>query len=309
MPTLDSFNHHQLKIDGRYPEWLRLFQSIPTVERGWKVEDDVVFAGHPETETSSAWRDALMQLLPWRKGPWCLAGVNIDSEWQGGHKWARLAPHLDLADKRCLDVGAGNGYFGWRMLAAGAHSVLACDPTALFVVQHSVVAELANEPRHRFLACRLENLPHTEEPFDVVFSMGVLSHRRYETGDHMAHLGYLTRRLTPDGELVLETLVVPDACCETTRQGDRVLLVQSRYARMKNVYALPSQDTLLGWLAQMGFRETQVLSVGDTTTAEQRATVWMPFQSLEDGLSQDHLGQTIEGYPRPKRAMVLARLH
>ncbi|HCL53707.1 MAG TPA: tRNA 5-methoxyuridine(34)/uridine 5-oxyacetic acid(34) synthase CmoB, partial [Pseudomonas sp.] len=77
-------------------------------------------------------RQALMGLSPWRKGPFDLFGVHVDTEWRSDWKWARVAPHLDLAGKRILDVGCGNGYYMWRMLGAGADSVVGVDPNWLF---------------------------------------------------------------------------------------------------------------------------------------------------------------------------------
>lgn len=308
MPNTESYNRHVLKKDGRYPQWSNLLDRVRDIETGWWLDGDVVCAGHTQDLHRDQLHSLLTELIPWRKGPWRLAGIDIDSEWQGGVKWARVANHLDLTDRRCLDVGAGNGYFGWRMLAGGAASVTACDPTTIFVMQHTLIQKLAQEPKHAFYGSRLETLPHTENNFDVVFSMGVLSHRRYEQGDHRAHLGYLTRRLVPNGVLLLETLVVPDEACVTTDRGDRVLLPQERYARMKNVYALPSIETLFQWIESLGYCDLELLDLSETSWTEQRATAWMPYQSLVDGLSQTSSHLTIEGYPRPKRAMVLARL-
>ena len=307
MPHLASFNHERLKKDGRYKAWQALLERCPPINPTWHINHDRVCVGEPNDHYSAVLTELAQSLMPWRKGPWSLGGVLVDSEWQGGMKWCRVQPHISLADRRVLDVGAGNGYFGWRMLAAGAKSVTACDPTALFVVQHQLIQQLAGAPEHQMWACRIEELPLTEADFDIVFSMGVLSHRRYQRGDHRAHLGHLYRRLRPGGQCVLETLIVPDEACETARNGDRVLKPQDRYARMKNVYALPSQETLTRWLANIGFVDVVLVDVTPTTSKEQRATAWMPYQSLVDGLSSKDQTQTIEGYPAPTRATVIAQ--
>jgi tRNA (mo5U34)-methyltransferase len=76
---------------------------------------------------------------------------------------------------------------------------------------------------------------------------------------------------------------------------------------MKNVYTLPSPATLAQWLALAGFGEIELLDVSPTTSAEQRRTAWMQFESLADYLNPNDPGQTIEGHPAPRRALLRAR--
>lgn len=305
MPCQKPFNHRRLARDGRYADWCALLDRLPPIEPGWAVHNGAVHVGAP-TDDPGAIQTILQGLMPWRKGPWCVAGVDVDAEWRCDLKWARLSHHVDLSDRRVLDVGAGNGYFGWRMLDAGARSVVGCDPMGLFVMQHALIQALAGCDRNALWAERLENLPLTLGLFDTVFSMGVLSHRRYLEAHHMAHLGLVFRKLAPGGCLVLETLVVPNEATSPGHWGDRVLMIDDRYARMRNVYALPSVATLIDWLSQSGFGSVEVVDQTATTEQEQRATEWMPYQSLVDGLSVDDPERTIEGHPRPIRAIVLA---
>jgi tRNA (mo5U34)-methyltransferase len=82
---------------------------------------------------------------------------------------------------------------------------------------------------------------------------------------------------------------------------------EDRYGQMRNVWFLPSCDTLLRWLERTGFRNGRVVDVSVTTTEEQRQTDWMRFQSLVDFLHPDDPGKTIEGYPGPKRATLIAQ--
>ena len=74
-------------------------------------------------------RALLMELHPWRKGPLQLGGMSIDTEWRSDWKWDRVAPHIDLAGHKVLDIGCGNGYFGLRMLGAGAKMNVGNYPT------------------------------------------------------------------------------------------------------------------------------------------------------------------------------------
>src|SRR5690606_22489640 len=145
---------------------------------------------------------ALLGLSPWRKGPFSLFGVDVDSEWRSDWKWARVAPHLDLRGKRVLDVGCGNGYYMWRMLGAGADCVIGVDPSWLFFCQFQAMAHYLPQRPVWHLPFTLEELPAGLQGFDCVFSMGVLYHRR----SPIDHLLALQDCLVRGGELVLETL-------------------------------------------------------------------------------------------------------
>ena len=235
--------------------------------------------------------------MPWRKGPFELFGIHIDAEWRSDRKWRRVQPHVDLTGKRVLDVGSGNGYFGWRMLEAGAQVVVGIDPSLLFVLQHAAVASCAEEgtSRNLVLPLRLEDMAQPTQapqtPFDVAFSMGVVYHRR----DPHAHLSQLASLLTENGLLVLETLIAPAA-----------LVPEGRYARMRNVWQIPDTATINHWLTTTGFTPGTVVDIAPTTGAEQRTTEWMPHQSLSDALDPNDPTRTIEGHPAPTRAVILA---
>jgi tRNA (mo5U34)-methyltransferase len=239
----------------------------------------------------------LMRLHPWRKGPLQLAGVKIDTEWRSDWKWQRVGPHLELDGHTVLDIGSGNGYFGLRMLAHGARRVIGVDPTLVFVMQWLAMRKLCPGIENYVLPLGVEDLPDECEPFDTVFSMGVLYHRR----DPERHLQKLKSMSRPGGQVVLETLVL-----DTTRR--EVLQPEGRYARMRNVHAIPSLPVLLEWLAESGMGDNQVLDVSATTLEEQRTTRWMKFESLAQCLDPDDPSLTVEGYPAPVRAAVLIRI-
>ena len=127
--------------------------------------------------------------------------------------------------------------------------------------------------------------------------MGVLYHRR----NPARHLELLRRMLKPGGTLVLETLVLPD-----DRLGP-VLIPESRYARMRNVWSIPTALELQRWVSHAGFGGVKLLDVTITTVEEQRTTEWMTFESLAQALDPQDAGRTQEGYPAPTRALLLAR--
>ncbi|AOY87047.1 tRNA 5-methoxyuridine(34)/uridine 5-oxyacetic acid(34) synthase CmoB [Marinobacter salinus] len=239
---------------------------------------------------------ALRGLMPWRKGPYDFFGTYIDTEWRSDWKWDRVSPYLsDLSGRRILDVGCGSGYHCWRMLGEGAGRVIGIDPGLLFMFQFLSVKHYLNDAPADLLPVRMEDLPENLAFFDTTFSMGVLYHRRSPL-DHLLELKGTLRR---GGQLVLETLVVDGP------EGYS-LMPEDRYGQMRNVWFLPSCDTLLRWLDRTGFRDARVVDVTETTISEQRSTDWMRFNSLQDFLDPTDPARTIEGYPGPIRATIIA---
>lgn len=241
-------------------------------------------------------REHLLALSPWRKGPFDVAGVTIDAEWRSDLKWARLGGAIaPLADRRVLDVGCGNGFYMLRMLDAGADAVIGVDPMLLYCLQFLAACRYRPPQAAFALPLTLAELPAGAGAFDTVFSMGVLYHRR----SPLDHLHQLKGALRRGGQLVLETLFLP---------GDEPLArtPADRYARMRNVWLLPTVPELLIWLARAGFRDAEVVDRSRTTPAEQRSTAWMPLESLAHALDPDDPERTIEGWPAPRRVVVLA---
>jgi len=234
---------------------------------------------------------------PWRKGPYHLHGIHIDTEWRSDWKWDRLLPHISpLKNRSVLDVGCGNGYHMWRMLGEGAHQVIGIDPSELFLVQFEAVRKLMGDNQKvHLLPLGIEQLPELKA-FDTVFSMGVLYHRR----SPIDHLIQLKNQLVSGGELVLETLVI---------EGDEnaVLVPFDRYAQMRNVYFFPSALALKAWLEKVGFVDVRIVDENVTSLDEQRTTEWMKHNSLPDYIDPNDPSKTVEGYPAPRRAILVAK--
>jgi tRNA (mo5U34)-methyltransferase len=283
---------------GKLSDWIAAWQRLPNLDDAVldASGDAVTLSGALSDQDCRRLRLALMEFHPWRKGPFDLFGIRIDTEWRSCLKWNRLAPHVNLQNRRVLDVGCGNGYYGWKMLEAGARLVLGLDPFLLFLIQFEAVRRYAGPHRPHFV------LPLTDaalcnplEAFDVTFSMGVLYHRT----SPIDHLQALWQSLVPGGTLVLETLVIES-------EEPAVLVPEERYAKMRNVWFIPSVPMLKLWLRRAGFRDIRVIDVSRTTCEEQRRTAWMTFESLADFLDPSNPDLTIEGYPGPVRAMLTA---
>ena len=288
------------KPHGRQPLWDKNRLSLPSgAGRTTYFDNPAVTIGErgelpPELE--HVLRSALETLIPWRKGPFSIFGNTIDTEWRSDWKWNRLLPGLmSLKGKRVLDVGCGSGYHCWRMLGAGAAEVVGIDPTPLFVLQFRAMQRYLAMPDIFVLPLGLEQVPAGLRAFDTVFSMGILYHRR----SPFDHLQELRDTLCSGGQLILETLVVDGG-------KNTVFTPPGRYARMGNVWCLPSVPTLMGWLEKIGFKQPELIDCTKTTTQEQRSTDWMTFHSLEQFLDPDNHDLTFEGHPAPQRAIISA---
>lgn len=285
-------------LHGHFRDWYKSLEYLPLLEP--QKLDLLHSVTADRDDISDRHRQGIEKLLrnlmPWRKGPYFLYGTHINTEWRSDWKWERVIPHIaPLAGRTVLDVGCGSGYHMWRMIGAGAHLVVGIDPMQLFLVQFEAVRKLLNDDRRaHMLPLGIEQLPALQA-FDTVFSMGVLYHRR----SPLDHLLQLKNQLVSGGELVLETLVI---------EGDvnQVLVPGERYAQMRNVFFIPSAKALKSWLEKSGFVDVRIVDFALTTTEEQRRTDWMTSESLAEFLDPDDPSKTVEGYPAPLRAVLVA---
>lgn len=286
---------------GNLREWQDAVAALPAVERQLPtIADGAVAASSIDIAPPVAdeLTENLLRLRPWRKGPFRIGKVVVDAEWRSNIKWDRLEPMISpLTDRRVLDVGCGNGYYALRMHLAGARAVVGIDPTLLYVFQFHALSTFFAEQPVIVLPLRLADLPQRSRIFDTVFSMGVLYHQRAP----IDHLRQLRDTLRPGGELVLETLVLP---------GDQPLsrTPPERYARMRNIWHLPTVPELETWLDRAGFLQINTGAACLTTSDEQRSTVWMPFESLMEALDSQNPSLTVEGWPAPQRTITVARI-
>jgi tRNA (mo5U34)-methyltransferase len=264
---------------GDFTRWRKVIEALPSA------------ASEPERLKA-----LLLDLSPWRKGPFNVTGVEIDSEWRSDLKWNRIKDvTAPLNGRSVLDVGCGNGYYALKMRAAGADRVIGLDPTLLYVMQFIAVNTFIKDPGAHVLPLRLEEAPSTVGAFDTTLSLGVLYHQR----SPVEHLRQLRATLKRGGQLVLETLFVPgEESCACTPVD--------RYARMRNVWLLPTIAELTTWMKRCGYRDVEVVDQSITTTDEQRSTEWMTFESLREALDPDDSTKTIEGWPAPRRVVITA---
>lgn len=302
MPDVAQFARtFRAQQHGDSADWQRILSGLPDIIPGQvDFAAETLTIGRPNDgspEQRQKLRELLRQLHPWRKGPFQLFDTYIDTEWRSDWKWQRVAPALDNLDgRKILDVGCGNGYYLLRMLGAGAQLALGIDPYQRYVAQFDAIKKYSGDVPAFIIPAGLEDFPAETAAFDTVFSMGILYHRR----SPMDHLQELKSQLRRGGQLVLETLVIDE-------DVNSVLVPRGRYAKMRNVWFIPSTDALTMWLKKCGYSDVHLVDVSPTTTDEQRSTDWMTYESLPQFLDPGDQSKTIEGHPAPCRAVFTAR--
>jgi len=240
--------------------------------------------------------ETLCKLKPWRKGPFELFGIPLDAEWDSSIKWDRLSGHLHSVEgKRVLDIGSSCGYYLFRLAALKPLMALGIEPYLNFYFQYLALSRYLDPKRLHCLPLKLEEMPEMRRCFDLILCMGILYHRR----SPLDTLIQIHRMMVPGGRLVLETLIL---------EGDTemALFPERRYGKMKNVFFIPTVPCLSHWLSRTGFNDIRCVDISPTTLREQRKTDWIDTESLADYLDPADPSKTVEGYPAPVRAMVLA---
>ncbi|MDD2887855.1 MAG: tRNA 5-methoxyuridine(34)/uridine 5-oxyacetic acid(34) synthase CmoB [Aliarcobacter sp.] len=234
-------------------------------------------------------------LIPWRKGPFKVFGLEIDSEWQSNIKYNLIRPYFNLKDKIVADIGCNNGYYMFRMLEDKPKRLVGFDPSPLTLhqfefINHFIKSDIVYE------MLGVEHLEYYNHKFDFIFMLGVLYHRP----DPVGTLKSLARGLNSKGEILIDTFMI---------DGDEELCLtpNKRYSKIPNIYFIPTIPALKNWLERAGFEDIEVLATTITTSEEQRKTEWSFDQSLEDFLDENDKTKTVEGYPAPKRVYVKAR--
>ena len=103
-------------------------------------------------------QDLLLNLSPWRKGPFNICDINVDSEWRSDYKWERLKDFIpNIAGMRVADLGCSNGYYGYKLLGLDPELVVGMDKTALFIFQFLATKHFAKQiQKLLILPCSVE---------------------------------------------------------------------------------------------------------------------------------------------------------
>lgn len=264
------------------------------------TKDAVIIGGKDELGDTDRKKvhEVLRNLMPWRKGPFTVFGIEIDAEWQSFRKWDRVVPALpDLSGKVIADIGCGNGYYMFRMAQHKPRLVVGFEPYLQHYFTFHTLNSFAGQENLHLELFGVEHIGHFPDCFDVVFLMGILYHRV----SPVEALRDIKKAIRPGGTLIVESQGIP---------GDEptALFPEKTYAKVPGTYFVPTAACLRNWLVRTGFRDVEVFCSHPMSSKEQRRTEWMVFESYADFIDSQDPSRTVEGYPAPIRVFLKARV-
>ncbi|XAU24491.1 tRNA 5-methoxyuridine(34)/uridine 5-oxyacetic acid(34) synthase CmoB [Campylobacter jejuni] len=261
----------------------------------FSLDDSVNFS------TNSQAKDEILaiakELKPWRKGPFKIDDLFINTEWQSFIKFNILKPFMNEISQKCVaDIGCNNGYYMFKMLEFNPAKLIGFDPSIKYRLQFELINALAKTPiKYELLG--VEDLPSYGLKFDVIFCLGVIYHR----SDPIKMLKDLKAGLNKNGVVFLDTMYIED-------EREIALVPNKTYSKIPNIYFVPSISALKNWCERAGFKEFEVLATKKTDENEQRKTEWIDSFSLENFLDPKDKNLTIEGYEAPKRVYIRIKI-
>ena len=281
-------------------KWFEIIKNLPKVHTDYvEVSGSQIVIGDPKEvniQIKKYLEIEMMKLSPWRKGPFNLFGIAIDSEWCSDKKWERIKDYLPSnRGMRIGDLGCSNGYYSYKLLNLNPELIVGMDKTALFIWQSIALKNYAKKIQNLIiLPCSAEEFTQQKVDFELLLSMGVLYHAK----NPLNHINVLKNLLKKNGFLLIETLT-------SLNKKDICIQKGKKYAGMKNVNKIFTKNNLINILNSSGFKNIECVDESITDSSEQRKTKWMKGKSLKDFMSKD--GNTIEGYPPLCRSIFIAQ--
>ena len=290
-----NFSNH-----GNLQQWKNILTKLPDISTNYlDFSKECIQIGNPKEINLSQLEileKGLLNLRPWRKGPFNIFGLEIDSEWRSEKKWQRVEDYLPkIKGMRIGDIGCSNGYYSYKLLKLEPELIVGMDKTSLFIIQFLATKFYAKQIQELIiLPCSAEEFNPEFIDFDLLLSMGILYHAKNPSN----HLASLQRLVKKNGYIILETII------SNLKQNINIGKNQT-YAGMSNIGTIFTKDNLIKLLNVSGFKNIQVINDSFTNISEQRTTKWMQGKSLSDFILSN--GGTLEGYPPVCRTIFIAQ--
>ena len=290
-----NFSNH-----GNLEQWKNILTKLPDISTNYlDFSKECIQIGNPKEINLSQLKileKGLLNLRPWRKGPFNIFGLEVDSEWRSEKKWQRIEDYLPkIKGMRIGDIGCSNGYYSYKLLKLEPELIVGMDKTSLFIIQFLATKFYAKQIQELIiLPCSAEEFNPEFIDFDLLLSMGILYHAKNPSN----HLASLQRLVKKNGYIILETII------SNLKQNINIEKNQT-YAGMSNIGTIFTKDNLIKLLNVSGFKNIQVINDSFTNISEQRTTKWMQGKSLSDFILSN--GDTLEGYPPVCRTIFIAQ--
>lgn len=245
----------------------------------------------------------LNSLKVFRKGPFLINQIYIDSQWNSFIKWKYLFKVLEFhrqdfknfeKNLKILDIGSNNGYYSFLIYyyfkKLGYTPLIdLLDPTEDFYLQFCFLKKFFPEEdqiRWNYIKKGWQEIPTFGKTYDLILCMGVLYHNR----NPLNLLEIIHNHLNKKGILILETI--------TIKHGKHpiFLIPEKKYAASKGIWFIPNKKAILTILQRMNFRNINFHSERFIIN-EMKKIEYLP--SLNEVVIKNH---TIEGYPKPYRS-------
>ena len=285
---------------GNLNKWIKILNSLPIIPTNYlDYFGSSITIGEKdeinEVQIKTLEKE-LLKLSPWRKGPFNIFGLEIDSEWCSDKKWQRIQSHLpNIKGMKIADIGCSNGYYSYKLLGLKPDLIVGMDKTALYVMQFLALKFYTKQIQELVvLPCSSEEFDFKKINFDLVLSMGILYHSKNPCN----HLNSLKQLVKKNGYIILETIIsnLPDNIDVNKNQT---------YAGMKNIGTIFTKKNLNDLMISNGFKNIEIVNDSFTDSSEQRSTKWMNGKSLREFILPN--GNTLEGYPPVCRSIFVAQ--
>jgi len=290
-----NFSNH-----GNHYKWIKILKSLPNISTSYlNYSNSSIIIGKKneinDAQTKTLEKE-LLKLSPWRKGPFNIFGLEIDSEWRSEKKWQRIQSYLpNINGMRIADIGCSNGYYSFKLLELQPDLIVGMDKTALYIIQFLALKAYVKQIQELItLPCSSEEFNFKKINFDLILSMGVLYHSK-NPSTHLNSLRYLLKK---NGYIILETIV-------SNKSANIDIKKNQTYAGMKNVRTIFTKKNLNDLMIFHGFKNIEIINDSFTDSNEQRSTKWMSGKSFKDFTLPN--GNTLEGYPPVCRSILVAQ--